>query len=122
MEMPIHIISADVIQVTDGDTIKVTAHPWPGMSIQTSVRIRGIDTPELRGKCQREKIRAKEARALTQSFVGTHVRLHNILPDKYGGRVVADVYVADQSLAHFLLDSGLARPYSGKKRESWCGS
>lgn len=42
-------VRADVVRVIDGDTLAVTAHIWVGQSLATSVRIRGIDTPELRG-------------------------------------------------------------------------
>jgi hypothetical protein len=43
--------------------------------------------------------------------------------DKYGGRVLADAAtrsVPDISTA--MLATGLARPYGGGKRQSWCGA
>lgn len=114
------IIPAEVISVYDGDTIKVIAHPWPGISLDTSVRVRGIDTPEIRGKCQSEKLKAIEAREQVKSFVGKHVTLNNIELGKYAGRVIANVLVEDQDLGEFQINSGLARPYDGGKREPWC--
>ena len=42
---PIH---AGVVSVYDGDTLTVDAHPWPGVTIRTSVRVNGVDTPKLR--------------------------------------------------------------------------
>ncbi len=53
-------IPADVIGVYDGDTLTVDAHPWPQITVRTSVRVRGIDTPEIRGKCSSEKAQASE--------------------------------------------------------------
>lgn len=48
-------VPATVVSVYDGDTFTVEARPWPGMTLRTSVRVRGVDTPEIRGKCQAEK-------------------------------------------------------------------
>ncbi len=113
-------IPADVISVYDGDTIKVMARPWPGMSLETSVRVRGIDTPEIKGKCETEKAKAVDAREQAKQFVGKHVLLTNIELGKYAGRVVANILVGNQDLGEFLITSGLARPYDGGKRKSWC--
>jgi hypothetical protein len=57
-------------------------------------------------------------RLLAQGSVG----VTGVGQDKYGGRVDADVSTAgtpDVSAA--MLDGGYARPYSGGKRQSWCG-
>jgi len=40
--------------------------------------------------------------------------------DKYGGRVLGDVYLDHQSLAQSLISAGLARPYKGEAKSSWC--
>ena len=50
-----------VLSVTDGDTFRARVEVWPGMEVQTAVRILGIDTPELHGKCQEEKDAAVRA-------------------------------------------------------------
>jgi len=54
----------------DGDTCTFTipgVHPLFGENI--SVRIAGIDTPEVKGKCQQEKALAKEARDLVRGIL-----------------------------------------------------
>jgi micrococcal nuclease len=119
MEYPASI-PAEVVSVYDGDTVKVIAHPWPGMSLETSVRVRGIDAPEIRGKCKAEKSMAVDAREWAKLFVGKHVLLTNIKLGKYAGRVVANILVGNMDLGEFLITSGLARPYDGGKRKSWC--
>ena len=83
---PIH---AEVVSVYDGDTITVDAHPWPGVTIRTGVRVNGIDTPEIRGKCDAEKEMAREARDLAREVVGASVTLLDVEFGKYAGRVVA---------------------------------
>jgi len=40
--------------------------------------------------------------------------------DKYGGRALADVFLDHQSLAQSLISAGLARPYKGDAKQSWC--
>jgi len=113
-------VPATVENVYDGDTITVRAHVWPGIESVTKVRIRGIDAPEIRGRCRAEKQRAREARDYLRKQLGERITLTNIEPDKYG-RALADVATADgQSAAELLLAAGLARPYGGGRRQSWC--
>ena len=52
-----------VISVYDGDTFRVDINSLPpivGKNIP--IRVNGVDTPEIRGKCQYEKDLALEAR------------------------------------------------------------
>jgi len=113
-------IIADVVSVYDGDSIIVDAHPWPGMTIRISVRVRGIDTPEIRGKCQAEKKAALVARDRMVELAQGSILLENVGNGKYAGRVVADVVSGEGSLAELMIKEGLARPYDGGKRASWC--
>ncbi len=112
---------AAVVQVLDGDTIRVRARIWLGTDVELLVRIDGIDTPEIRGKCAHEKALAARARALTESLVaGGAVRLHDVRYGKYAGRVVARVVADGQDIADLLLAAGLAHRYGGGAREPWC--
>jgi uncharacterized membrane protein YuzA (DUF378 family) len=96
---------------------------WLGLALTTSVRLRGIDTPEIRGDCQRETDLAAEARERLVRETTPQVTLRNIEGDKYFGRVEADVTTVPDglSLREAMLASGLARPYEGGKRGDWCG-
>ncbi|MGQ9370675.1 thermonuclease family protein [Azospirillum sp. ST 5-10] len=115
-------IPAEVLEVVDGDTLSVRATIWLGQMVETLVRLEGVDTPELRARCPREKEMAIEARELTRRLVADGpVRLLEVQADKYGGRVRARVLSAGGTdLAHALLTAGLARPYGGEKRQPWC--
>ncbi|WP_421782592.1 thermonuclease family protein [Kiloniella litopenaei] len=114
-------VPADVISVYDGDTFKAQAHPWPGMTMAVSVRVNGVDTPEIRGKCDAEKQAAIAARDYVRGVLGESVTLKNVKRGKYAGRVVADVYLTDgRSLTGLLIASGLGRSYDGGKRSGWC--
>ena len=46
-----------------------TSH-WPQTTIRTTVRVSGIGAPEIRGKCDSEKVLAREARGLARETVG----------------------------------------------------
>lgn len=114
-------VEAAVVRVIDGDTIEFEANIWIGLSLTAHVRIRGIDTPEMRGKCPEEKAMAAAARDLLDELAGNAIRLANIENDKYAGRVVADVRSRDGTdLKAAMLASGFARPYDGEDRADWC--
>jgi len=115
-------VLAVVDRVIDGDTIAVSARIWLDQSLAVLVRVRGIDAPELRGRCDAERELARRATAyVTAALVSGRVKLTNISGGKYYGRVLADVTTAEGgSLAAALLAEGLARPYRGRKRGSWC--
>ena len=114
---------ATVLSVLDGDTFKARVPVWQGVEVVTDVRISGIDAPELKGKCDYEKVKAKEATA-AMTYILTSaksVTLQNVKDDKYSGRVVADVLVDGKPLASEMVSTGLVRSYNGKKRLGWCG-
>ncbi len=113
---------AKVIEVIDGDTFRASVKVWLGQDIEMLVRVDGIDTPELHGKCRQEKDMAFQAKEQLQDLIGTkEISLHDIRYGKYAGRVVARVTTDnDRDISRFLLAKNIARPYQGKKRASWC--
>ncbi len=115
-------ISAKVVKVYDGDTFTVKAYPWPGITAKASVRVDGVDTPEIRGKCAAEKQKAIEAREFVKGLIlGEVVQLENVKHGKYAGRVVAEVILdGGVSLAEKIISQGLGREYHGGAREGWC--
>jgi micrococcal nuclease len=114
-------VQADVVRVLDGDTIEISAQVWLGLRLTSHVRIRGIDTPELRGECASEKAMAARARDRLTRLAGASIRIAHIADDKYAGRVIADAAAADGTdLRDAMLASGLARPYDGGTRGDWC--
>jgi micrococcal nuclease len=115
-------VQARVVKVLDGDSFSVDALVWPGTSVSVSIRVRGVDAPELRSKCPHERWLARQARAgLAERLALQAVSLHNIDGDKYYGRVLADVKLADGSdLAQVLLENRMVRPYGGQRRKGWC--
>ena len=126
-------LPAWVVSVIDGDTLEVRVHIWLGQDLNTRVRLAGIDAPELKGKCDREKDLARRARAYllarldpAEAGVGAmagagEVRLREVRYGKFAGRVLARVETLDGTdLGQGLIAAGLARPYDGRRRASWC--
>ena len=111
-----------VISVYDGDTFRVDIDSLPpivGKNIP--IRLNGIDTPEIQGKCQQEKDLALEARDFVRNKLANakEIKLTKLKRGKYF-RVVADVYFDGVSLEQELLDNELAYKYTGGKKSSWC--
>ena len=116
-------VPARVTRVIDGDTFKAEARVWPGITAQSNVRVRGIDTPEIRrAKCgEYERRRGRAARDFVRGVIGERVWLVNVTYGKFGRRVVASVLLADgRDLATLLLATGHALPYRGGRRPKWC--
>jgi endonuclease YncB( thermonuclease family) len=112
----------DVIRTIDGDTFVARVHQREGRDLVTRVRLRGIDAPELKASCREELEKAEAATDALRDLLGQGgVTIYNIGPDKYEGRVVADVATRrTASVSAALLAAGYARSYNGGHREGWC--
>lgn len=112
-----------VTDVYDGDTFTVDKKFYPEELGSIKVRIKGIDTGELgyRAKCNLEAEKAETAKMFLQmKLMGKKVTIRNVESDKYGNRVVADVFLGTEKIADTLLSKDLAKPYDGGKKEEWC--
>jgi endonuclease YncB( thermonuclease family) len=115
-----------VIKVYDGDTFTLAGHlPYDGSPLyRFSVRLNGIDAPEIKGKgiSDEEKEAAKVARDFVSKLVmNKFVRLENIESEKYG-RILADVFIGDVYLNELLIKERYAVKYDGgakQKPVSW---
>lgn len=112
----------------DGDTIYIRMPGLPSVIANMSVRVGGVDTPEIRGQCEAEKRQAMQARErvriLLDHAIQSNISVQFCDPKwgRYGGRVVAWVAIGDVWLHDILINEGLARSYDGGMRESWCES
>jgi len=108
----------------DGDTITFQipdVHPLLGNNI--SVRVFGLDTPEIKGKLPCEKDAARTAKRLIENLLKNAKVIHvaNVQRDKYF-RILGNVIVDGRSLQDVLLKNGLAYEYHGetKRKIDWC--
>ncbi len=123
----IKIYNWQVLRVLDGDTLEIKNEFLPE-ELKLFVRIKGIDTPEksFRAKCLKEKKLAQKATDFTTKLINEaiankqNIDFSEIKWDKYGGRIVAKVKIGNKIIGDELIKNGLAKPYFGEKKSSWC--
>ena len=116
---------AVITRVIDGDTVAFQAPFLPApLKPELSIRVFGVDTPEkgFRAQCESENARGQAATAFTKQVIAQATKRQVVLMDwdKYGGRVLGDVLLNDQSLRGMLIANGFAREYYGEAKTSWC--
>jgi len=117
------VIIAEVTSIYDGDTFRanITDYP-PIIGEHIGIRIYGVDTPEMNGRCEREKSLARKAKEYTVTMLRNAklIELRNIKRGKYF-RILAEVYADGKNLGEWLVREGLAVVYvGGKKIKHWC--
>lgn len=110
----------------DADTITFNIpnlHPLVGEKI--SVRVRGVDAPEIKGQLPCEKNTARTAKRLIENLMrrSKRIDLNDVARDKYF-RILANVIVDGRNLSEILLKNNLAYAYGGKtkKKVNWCNN
>lgn len=116
--------AAEVLDIIDGDTLEARVTVWIGQTIETRVRLRGIDAAEMSSECAEERALATVSRAALRRFTATdRIYLTDVSRDKYGGRVVATVLSGTgDSIGAMMLREGFAIAYDGGRRQPWCGT
>ena len=113
-----------VIKVYDGDTITIASKMPFDQSpyYRFSVRLKGIDCPEMRSKNAEEK----QCAILTRNFLkdllmDKIVTLKEVELEKFG-RILADVYLDEVNLSDLLCEKHMAVKYDGGTKhypENW---
>jgi endonuclease YncB( thermonuclease family) len=118
------VYAAEVVRIIDGDTFVARMRTGPGGEVETRVRLRSIDAAELHARCSKELRLALAARAALQRLLADgSVTLSHVGPDKYPGRIDANVATrGTNDISAAMLSGGFARAYDGGRRGSWCRS
>jgi len=106
----------------DGDTCTISIPSLPSLfGDRLPIRLAGIDTPEIKGACAREKALAMRARTYVRERLldAQHIEITPVARDKYF-RVLSIITVDGHDLADDLQAAGLARPYGGGTKSPWC--
>ncbi len=116
-----------VERIIDGDTLEVKINIWPGIAGNFSIRVRGVQAPEIkRPDCDEEYKWGMKAKSKVEQLysVGSKVRIQKVKVGLYG-RYVADVsrwrsdrwlYLKDE-----LIERKLAHEwFPGQSAISWC--
>lgn len=110
--------NVSVASVYDGDTFKINLNCSLAVYCEkVPVRVLGVDCPEIKGKTEKEKRLAKEAKAFTKEFLQNGpVSLSNCTWDKYFRLLCAVTDGQGRNLADELIARDLGyRYYGGKK-------
>lgn len=101
----------DLVRVIDGDTFKVNlACNYKLFCRSVSVRVAGINCPELRSKDETERQNAKAAKEFTKQFLDKRkITLKNCQKGKYF-RMACNVFADEEDLSAALLEAGHAVP------------
>jgi len=129
------IPNVTIVSCYDGDTCRVDlprsafnddwAYQLFGHNIP--IRVEGIDTPEIRGKCQKEKDLAYEARDLVRDLLDQAQTITLTIDDnpkevrgKYF-RIVGRLIAGGVDISEVLIQKNLAVLYDGgTKTKDWC--
>ncbi|MEG9862688.1 MAG: hypothetical protein V6Z81_09450 [Parvularculales bacterium] len=100
----------------DGDTCTIRFENSPAPIEVQKIRFADFDTPEIKGKCDREKELAIKARDVTRAYMQETGKI--TLSGKRGryGRLLSYA----PALRQRLIEEGLGRPYDGGRRMGWC--
>ena len=118
------LAAACLLFATDGDSLHLCGE---------RIRLETHDTAEHypRAKCPQEAELARRAQNRLNSLIAQHRRKGTLVlvyrlrrngwpaRDKYR-RYLATLYVGGEDVGAVLVKEGLARPYRGGKRRSWC--
>jgi len=131
------MLTAYITKVYDGDTITAKFYQFKTTICKESLRVYGIDTPEIKPKYNKkcpylEKLAANFVRDYVRSLVNNDRHAYikiNTDKDKYQ-RPICDVYLcaSESSADNFnkcihlnshLIEKGYAVPYDGGKKHEW---
>lgn len=113
---------ATILHCHDGDTCTISIPSLPSLfGEKLPIRLVGIDTPEMNSACAAERRLAVQAKQfLANRLRGAQtVEIQPVARDKYF-RVLALILADGRDLADELVAAGLAYPYNGGSKRSWC--
>jgi micrococcal nuclease len=102
------ITGATPIRTIDGDTFIATLPIWINTTTQETIRVLGIDTPEMKGATRPD---AEKAKAHTQSWLDRGAFSIEACKRDSFGRVLGKVYRGDSVLADELIKERLGRKF-----------
>jgi micrococcal nuclease len=113
-------VTATVVSVYDGDTITVDIPGYPAIvGDNISVRVYGIDTPEMKGGTVETRGLAQAAKKTLIRLIGAGpVELREMGRDKYF-RIDAEVWANGVNVGEYLINHGLAKKYDGGTKDAW---
>jgi Kyanoviridae endonuclease len=111
---PAYRYRATVDRVIDGDTYIMRLDLGFRASVAVTIRVRGINTPEMTGA--NEKLQGYSARDAAQRLLnGAHTIVVETYKDQQSfSRWVGDVYIDGESIAERLISDGYGLPFDAR--------
>ena len=110
-----------IIRNYDGDTFTAEFEIWRGHFVVTSVRVVGVDTPEIAtAKCNYERELGVKAKRYVAEQLKKNVTVYVLDKNESRGRALGVVYIDGSPLHKMLINKGLGRENHGQKRGGWC--
>lgn len=115
--------NAELVRIKDGDTFVLDVHTWLDTTVRQSVRVRGMDTPELKAKKQCERVLAIQSKRYAEILLSEgSLTVSNVASRRSFDRVVADVQIKGVNFASLMVSGGHARQCTKCKNGwDWCG-
>ncbi len=114
--------AVDILYFYDGDTFFIRCDGCPDKKL--GVRPLGYDSPERKGKCEKEKRLARQAKQYLVQIVRNAGNIELVpnqrRPYDRWGRLLTAVYLDGQNLSEIMINAGMARDYVPGKPYSWC--
>jgi micrococcal nuclease len=111
---------AEVVDVYDGDTIKVIMK-FRGKIDRWTVRMNGYDSPEMRPlRSDPDRVQIIEQAKIAKNALIDKINNRPVLMkiytfDKYG-RLLADLFINGENINKWMIDNGYGYPYDGGKK------
>ena len=98
---------AKIVKVYDGDTVTAVVDLGFGITNKIKVRLKGIDTPELRGEERPEGIISRDF--LREKILNKDIVVETF-KDKKGkyGRYIGTLWINDENINELLVEQGYA--------------
>ena len=118
------IIDCKIVDVYDGDTFTFL-FPFGNKFLKWKLRLLGIDTPERRPRksCENRKLQKKAANIVKKEveklILNNVVKVQMMKWDKFGGRVLGNIFLGNESLSDILISQGFGKKYNGEKKTEW---
>ena len=110
--------NVSVVSVYDGDTFKINLNCSLAVYCEKMpVRVLGVNCPEIKGKTEKEKKLAQQAKAFTKNFLDNGpISLTDCSRDKYFRLLCTVKNAQGQNLADELIKHNLGYAYDGGKK------
>ena len=105
--------NATCLRVIDGDTLEARVDLGFYVWVERTLRLRGVNTPEIRTKDLREKRKGQEAKKRVEELMEENDGKFKLVSHAVGkyGRVVSDIILPQGDLGDMLIMEGLGEAY-----------